>query len=76
MCLGIPMRLVRADGPSGEVELGGVRRAVRLDLLPSARPGDWVLIHAGYAVAPVDPEAAAETLALLGGEEEVRGGGP
>jgi len=65
MCLAIPMRIARIDGPVAEVEVEGVRRRARLDLLPSAGVGDYVLIHAGLAIAIVDEDEARETLALL-----------
>ena len=59
------MRIARIDGPVAEVEVEGVRRRARLDLLPSAGVGDYVLIHAGLAIAIVDEDEARETLALL-----------
>ncbi len=65
MCLAIPMRLVQIDGATGVAEVDGVSRQVRLDLLPEVAPGDYVLIHAGLAIARVDPDHAQETLALL-----------
>ena len=65
MCLAIPMRIARIDGPVAEVEVEGVKRRARLDLLPHARVGDYVLIHAGLAIALVDEDEARETLALL-----------
>ncbi len=65
MCLAVPMRLDELDGPQGTVRSGGVRLQVRLDLLPDAAAGDWVLVHAGYAIAVLDEAEAAETLALL-----------
>jgi hydrogenase expression/formation protein HypC len=65
MCLAIPMRLVEIDGVSAVAEVDGVSRQVRLDLLPEAVLGDYVLIHAGLAIARVDAEQAEETLALL-----------
>ncbi|MEJ2671183.1 MAG: HypC/HybG/HupF family hydrogenase formation chaperone [Deltaproteobacteria bacterium] len=65
MCLAIPMRLVEVDGPVAVAEVDGVSRQVRLDLLPEAVLGDYVLIHAGLAIARVDAEQAEETLALL-----------
>jgi len=42
-----------------------VRREARLDLLPEAALGDYILVHAGLAIATVDPKAAEETLAIL-----------
>jgi len=65
MCLAIPMRLIEIEGPSGVAEVDGVTRQVRLDLLPEAGLGDYILIHAGLAIARVDPEYAQETLSLL-----------
>ena len=65
MCLAIPMRIVEIDGTAAVAEVDGVSRQVRLDLLPEVVLGDYVLIHAGLAIARVDPEHAQETLTLL-----------
>ncbi|MCL4503134.1 MAG: HypC/HybG/HupF family hydrogenase formation chaperone [Deltaproteobacteria bacterium] len=65
MCLAIPMRLIEIDGAAGVAEVDGVKRQVRLDLLPEAVLGDYILIHAGLAIARVDPDYAQETLTLL-----------
>jgi hydrogenase expression/formation protein HypC len=65
MCLAIPMRLIEIDGAAGVAEVDGVTRQVRLDLLPEVALGDYVLIHAGLAIARVDPDYAEETLDLL-----------
>ena len=65
MCLAIPMRVVEIDGFRAVAEVDGVRREARLDLLPKVVVGDYVLIHAGLAIATVDPEAAEETLTVL-----------
>ena len=65
MCLAIPTRLVEIAGTAGVAEVDGVTRQVRLDLLPEVVLGDYVLIHAGLAIARVDPESAQETLDLL-----------
>jgi hydrogenase expression/formation protein HypC len=59
------MRLVEIDGTTGVAEVDGVSRQVRLDLLPEVSLGDYVLIHAGLAIARVDPDYAQETLSLL-----------
>lgn len=69
MCLAAPMELVAVDGADGTAEVDGVRYAVRLDLVEGAGEGDFVLVHAGYAIQVVDAEAARETLELL---DEVR----
>lgn len=66
MCLAVPMRLVqRRDEFTGLVEAEGVQREVSLMLHPEARLGDWLLIHAGYAIGAVDEEEARITLELL-----------
>ncbi len=65
MCLAIPMRIVEIDGFRAVAEVDGVRREARLDLLPEVAVGDYVLVHAGLAIAAVDPADAEETLSLL-----------
>ncbi len=65
MCLAVPMRIERIDGPEAQVEVGGVTRTVSLVLTPEARPGDYVVVHAGYAISVVDEAEAQETLRLL-----------
>ena len=65
MCLGIPMQLVGVQGTVGMAEFEGIRRKVMLDLVPGAREGDFVIVHAGYAIQTLDEQAARETLALL-----------
>ncbi len=73
MCLAIPMELMERGEYDGEVELNGVRRKVSLMLLPEAEVGEFLLIHAGYAIGKVDAEEAKETIALL--EELARAAG-
>ncbi len=65
MCLAIPMRVVEIEGQWAVAEVDGVVRRVRLDLLPEVSLGDYVLIHAGLAIARVDAASAEETLSLL-----------
>lgn len=65
MCLGIPMRIVERTGNDAVAESGGVLKAVRLDLLREVAVGDYVLIHAGYAIEKLDTAEALETLELL-----------
>jgi len=74
MCLGIPGRVVEiVDEPNqiAKVDVSGVRRNVSVGLLAfegeQVRPGDWVLIHVGFAIARVDEVEAASTLELLEG---------
>ncbi len=65
MCLGIPMLIVERDGNDAVAESAGVRKSIRLDLLETVSVGDYVLIHAGYAIEKLDTEEALETLELL-----------
>jgi hydrogenase expression/formation protein HypC len=66
MCLAIPGRVVGlTDESLAEVDISGVIRRVNVGLLDPVAPGDWVLIHVGFALAKVDEEEAQATLALL-----------
>ena len=65
MCLAVPATVLSIDGQKGTVELSGVRYQANLTLLEDVRVGDIVLLHAGFAIQKLDPEAAAETLALF-----------
>ena len=66
MCLAIPARIVELlpDG-AGRVDLGGVRKTVSLQLVDEVVVGDYVIVHVGYALTRLDPEAAARTLAAF-----------
>ncbi len=66
MCLAIPALVVeRLAGDDGLIDLGGVRKRVSLALVPEAVPGDYVVVHVGYAISRLDPEEAERTLALF-----------
>ena len=69
MCLAIPARVVEIQDNSplrmGKVELAGVSKEVSLGYVPEAGIGDFVLIHAGFAIGVVDEAEADETLRLL-----------
>ena len=65
MCLAVPGKIITKEGETGTVELGGVKRTVGLQLVPESKPGDWVLLHAGFALQIVDEEEARITLELL-----------
>ena len=68
MCLAVPGQIVDLLDESiglANVEIAGVRRAVNVGLLDGATPGDWVLVHVGFAISRVDEEEARATLALL-----------
>ncbi len=65
MCLAIPAKLIECDGGRGTVDLHGSRLRIETLLVPEARPGDWVLVHAGFAIQRLDEAAARRTWALL-----------
>ncbi len=65
MCVGIPMKLVEIKGDLGVVEEAGVSREVGLSLLDSPQVGQYVIVHAGYAIELIDPDEAQETIELL-----------
>ena len=67
MCLGIPGQvLAREEEGLAKVDFGGVRRSVSIAFTPDVEPGDWVLVHVGFALAELDEREAQETLRLLG----------
>ena len=69
MCLAVPGRIREIIGEgdlrTGKVDFGGIVREARLDFVPEAQVGDYVLIHVGVAISRIDPEEARRTLELL-----------
>ena len=65
MCLAIPMKLLNKNGERATVEIGGTQREVMLTLTPEAGIGDWVIVHAGFALEILDEAEAQRTLDLL-----------
>jgi hydrogenase expression/formation protein HypC len=65
MCLGVPARVLEKSGAAAVVELGGVRREISLMLLDDVSVGEWVIIHAGFAIERLSEEEAEQTLSLL-----------
>jgi hydrogenase expression/formation protein HypC len=66
MCLAVPVKVVAVQGNEATVDLGGIRSRARLDLLPEeVRPGDYILVHTGFAIRRLDPADAEETLKLF-----------
>ena len=65
MCLAIPVRIKSINGIEAEVEIGGITRKTSLMLTPEAKVGDYVLLHAGYAINILDQAEAEETLAIF-----------
>lgn len=65
MCLAIPAVIKSIDGMEAEAEIGGISRHISIQLTPEAGVGDYVLVHAGYAIGIVDQKDAEETLEVL-----------
>ena len=65
MCLALPAKLIEKTGDQGVVELADNRYNVNLIMAPEANIGDYLLVHAGYAIQIVEPQAAKETWELL-----------
>ena len=66
MCLAIPSKIIRLDDMIATVDVYGARREINLMLLPEeADIGDFVLVHAGFAIQKVSDEAAEESLSLI-----------
>ena len=66
MCLAVPGKISAIDGKTGMIDYGGgLTRKAALDFLPGAKVGDYVLVHAGYAISRLDDAEAEETLKLI-----------
>jgi hydrogenase expression/formation protein HypC len=65
MCLAVPGKIVAMEGRVGTIDMRGNRLRAGLDLVPEAAVGDWVLVHAGFAITVITSDDAAETNALL-----------
>ena len=66
MCLGIPSKVIEVDeSKQGKVDYLGTKIKANFALLEEVKPGDWVILHAGYAISKLDEKEAKETLTLL-----------
>ena len=77
--MAIPAKIIEVDGLAGKVDLSGTVREVGLQLIGQPKVGDYVLVHAGFAIERMDEEEALETLRLweeilqaAGGQDEIR----
>jgi hydrogenase expression/formation protein HypC len=73
MCLGIPARILKIEGSFADVEVGGIKKRISLDLVDDVKVGDYVILHAGFAIQRLDEDDAKETLSLLKEIYEVSG---
>jgi hydrogenase expression/formation protein HypC len=65
MCLGIPARIIKIDGDFAEANINGASLRVGIQLLETVKPGDYVLVHTGYALEVIDEKDALETIKIL-----------
>lgn len=65
MCLAVPLRLIEIHDKEAVAEAGGIRRTVRVDFIPNPQVGDYVLVHAGFAMERLKEEQALQNLQAL-----------
>lgn len=62
MCLAVPMKIIKINGTRANCELAGVNKDISIALLPQARVGDYVMVHAGFAIQKMSFKEAKETI--------------
>jgi hydrogenase expression/formation protein HypC len=65
MCLAIPAKIISKKGDTAIVDVSGVQREANLMLCPDAKVGDYIIMHAGFAIHLLDKKDAEETLQML-----------
>ena len=65
MCLAVPMKVIEIKDNEAVVELSGLKKKINLGLLEKIDVGDYVIVHAGFAIQKLDEEEAEKTLALV-----------
>lgn len=75
MCLAIPAQLIEVEGSEALADLHGNRVRISTLLVGDVKVGDWVLVHAGFAIQQLDESEAKETFAVLREAEAAQGGG-
>jgi hydrogenase expression/formation protein HypC len=65
MCLAIPAQILSIEGTVAQLEMGGNRLAAEISLVPEVVVGDYVMVHAGFAIQKYDEDEALKTLALF-----------
>jgi len=70
MCLGLPLKIVEIENKEAIGELNGVKRKIRVDLIENLKIGDFVMVHAGFAIEKLDESSALETLDIVNELEE------
>jgi hydrogenase expression/formation protein HypC len=65
MCLGIPMKVLNIEGEKAIAEIGGIEKEISIALVEDLKVGDYVIVHAGFAIEKLDEKEALETLELI-----------
>ena len=65
MCLAIPMKIVSIQKPGATVEAAGLKKEIRIDFLDDLKPGDYVMVHAGFAIQKMSEQEALENIKLF-----------
>jgi hydrogenase expression/formation protein HypC len=65
MCLSIPVKIISIEGEMAEVSAGGTIFRAGLQMIEDASPGDYVLLHAGFAIQKISEAEALETLSII-----------
>ena len=65
MCLAIPSKVISIENGMATIDVDGVQRSASMMLLEDAAVGDYVIVHAGFAIQKLDETAAAESLKLM-----------
>ncbi|MCM8767063.1 MAG: HypC/HybG/HupF family hydrogenase formation chaperone [Candidatus Omnitrophica bacterium] len=65
MCLAIPMKVEKVEGDFAIVSIGNVKREVNISLLENVKKGDYVIVHAGFAIEKLDKKEAEKTLEIF-----------
>ncbi len=65
MCLAVPLKIVSKEGSFATVAAGRLQRRINIAMVPGVAVGEYVLVHAGFAIEKIDPRRAAETLRVL-----------
>lgn len=64
MCLAVPVKILEISGKTGKAEIGGVRREINLTFIEDLNIGDYVLLHAGFAIQVIDEKEALEAIEI------------
>lgn len=65
MCLAIPMEIKKIEGDFAKVQTDRFRHKINIQMLPGLRVGDYVMVHAGFALEKIDREKAKQTLKII-----------